>query len=310
MRKVSLILTVLLFTVTVPAGAVVTITCQQIGDTNEVSVSYDASTEPNKVRAFALDVEVSAGTITGVDDGISDWYTIYPGSIVIVDGEVNDPGTAVADPCDHPDTKPGIGNSGITVEMGALYSPPNDANGPNDTDPLFSFFVSGDCTVTITENGARGGVVLTDPDADPCVPPSVCAVVIPPEKCYPVCLPDYDEWLSVNEPLCWCDPYLRQCHGDTDNVAEYIVKKGYYYVHYNDLNLLLAAWDVREIPDGPGIAWPNVQICADFAHDSEYIVKKGYYRVHYNDLNILLGNWDVREVPEGPGIPPDCLDCP
>jgi hypothetical protein len=307
MRKVSLILAVLLFTV--PAWAVVTITCQQIGSTDEVLVSYDASTEPNKVRAFALDITVDAGSIIDVDANIADYdpnYNIYPGSIVIVDGEVNDPGNAVADPCDYPpDTQPGLNSTGITVEMGALYDPPEDANGPPTSGDLLKFRVTATCNVSIAENDARGGVVLTDPNADPCVVAPGCFVQL---GCYPDCLPDYSEWLSVNSPDCWC--YPRQCHGDSDNIKEYIKGKGYYYVHFKDLGVLLNAWNVTEPPQGPGIAWPNVQICADFAHNKEYIKGKGYYRVHFKDLGILLNNWNVREPPADVGIPPDCLDCP
>jgi len=96
-------------------------------------------------------------------------------------------------------------------------------------------------------------------------------------------------------------------------------------VHFNDLNILLANWDIREptlppIPSGPGIVTctaPNGVpcVCADFAHDQEGGAKTGYYRVHFSDLNILLASWNILEptplpIPSGPGIPPDCLNCP
>ena len=306
MRKVSLILAVLLFTA--PVWAVVTITCQQVGTTDEVLVSYVVSGEPNIVRAFALDITVDAGSIIDVDANVATYdpnYNIYPGSIVIVDGEVNDPGNAVADPCDHPDTQPGLNSSGITVEMGALYDPPDDPCGPPLNGDLLTFRVTATCTVSIAENDSRGGVVLTDPNADPCVVAPGCPVVL---GCYLDCLPDHGEWLSVNEPPCWC--FDRHCYGDSDDAKEYLKGKGWYYVHFDDLNLLLDAWDVREAPDGPGIAWPNPYICADYEHNKEYLKGKGWYRVHFDDLNILLAQWDVREPPDGPGILTDCLECP
>jgi len=309
MRKVSLILAVLLFTV--PAWATVTITCQQVGTTNDVLVSYAVTGEVHPVRAFALDITVNNGVISAVDDNISTWYTIYPGSIVIVNGEVVKDGNAVADPCDLPgDTKGGIGTSGITVEMGALYSPPDDANGPPLTGNLLKFtntVASGNTTVTIVENQSRGGVFLTDPNLNPTVTAPGCIIL---RECFPACHPKYAEWVTVGRPNCWCAPYLRQCHGDSDNVKEGNTKNGYYYAHFADLTLLQAGWNVKEPPLGPGISTVPNGICADFARDKEGNTKNGYYRVHFNDLAILLANWNVKEPPLGPGIPTDCLNCP
>jgi len=313
MRKVSLILAVLLFTV--PAGAVVNITCQQIGSSDQVLVSYQVVGELKKVRAFALDITVNNGVISAVDANVATYdpnYNIYPGSIVIVDGDISDRGTAVADPNGHPDTQPGIGTNGITVEMGALYSPPVDPCGPPLQGALLKFtntVASGNTIVTITENGTRSGVVMTDSNSPVGgVSAPGCTIV---RECYPSCrTADYAQWIlpAVNKPDCWC--IVRQCHADTDNATEYIKNKGYYYVHFKDLGVLLAAWNIREPPAGPGMAWPDTKICADFAHDSEYIKNKGYYRVHFKDLGVLLGSWNVREAPAGPGISPDCLNCP
>ncbi len=126
--------------------------------------------------------------------------------------------------------------------------------------------------------------------------------------CFPCGHEDYDEWLAVGKPLCWCCP--RQCHGDTDNRKEGSAKTGYFYVHFKDLNLLIYAWNIKEPPDGPGIAWPDPNICADFDHKAEGSTETGYYRAHFNDLNILLSNWNIKEPPDGPGIEPNCLDCP
>jgi Zn-dependent metalloprotease len=119
------------------------------------------------------------------------------------------------------------------------------------------------------------------------------------QDCFPICHPDYDEWVLMGRPNCWC--YPRQCYGDADNAYE-TTKTGNYYVHFNDLNLLLANWDVK------GTTMPVPGICADFTHDTE-ITKTGTYRVHFNDLNILLANWNVAEPPGGPGMPTDCLNC-
>ena len=132
--------------------------------------------------------------------------------------------------------------------------------------------------------------------------------------CLPYCDKGYFDWVLFGRPDCWCSP--RQCHGDTDDMTEGNPKTGYFYVHYDDLNVLLAAWNVNEPPMGPGIATvtgpePKLTpgICADFAHDQEGGPKTGYFRVHYNDLSILVASWSIAEPPQGPGITGDCLLC-
>ncbi len=137
----------------------------------------------------------------------------------------------------------------------------------------------------------------------------------PDDDCFPTCHPDYGEWAHVGEPECWC--FERQCHGDVDDTMEGTEKAGLYYVHFRDLNTLLAGWNVKEPPLGPGIASVEYSddlgtvagICADFAHDVEGTEKAGLFRVHFNDLNILIANWNTKEQPLGPGIATDCLDC-
>jgi len=55
------VVSVLLLTIackTVPAQADVYITAAQVGDTNEVIISFDATSETNLVRAFALDIKL------------------------------------------------------------------------------------------------------------------------------------------------------------------------------------------------------------------------------------------------------------
>lgn len=125
--------------------------------------------------------------------------------------------------------------------------------------------------------------------------------------CLPECHEDYQQWLDVGKPTCWCHP--RQCHGDADGVFGGNAKTGHYRVGPLDLNLLLAAWMVKEPPHGPGIASIQNGICADFAHDRGGDEKTGYFRVGVSDLDILVANWLVKRPPEGPGIPADCRLC-
>ncbi len=128
-----------------------------------------------------------------------------------------------------------------------------------------------------------------------------------------MCLPsdhvDYEQWIGLGRPACWC--YSRQCRGDADGKVEGNDMVGHYYSHFHDLGLLLASWDVKEPPAGPGIAavtgsMGQAGICADFAHDIEGGLASGHFRVHFHDLSILLRHWSVAEPPRGPGIPPDC----
>jgi hypothetical protein len=165
MRKFSLILTILLLTA--PALATVTISCDIDG--SEVTISYSVADEPNKVRAFALDISVSGANIVDVNyaESINGYYRIFPGSIVISgEGEVVEEGTPVADPKDPGSITDG---NAITIEMGALYTPTDDSspNAPPDMGDLLKFTMDGPGSVAISENETRGGVVLTDPNEDP-----------------------------------------------------------------------------------------------------------------------------------------------
>lgn len=287
MRKLSLILAVLVLTA--PAWATVNITCQQVGDTNEVIVSYEVTGEPNKVRAFALDITLDNDVnITDVNTSANVDYTIFPGSVVISGGEITDEGTAVADPCDYPaDTQPGLGSSGVTIEMGGLWSPPDDdsPNAPPASGVLLSFFTEEiDCNVTITVNAARGGVVLTDPDEDPVVNAPGCHLSFEG----PPCLVDegdqeFDDWETWGKPDCWC--YKYQCRGDADDGMEY----GMFRVLYNDVGILAAA----VAKDDSQLAQVENGICADFDHAKEY----NLFRVLYNDVGILATYVAVQNIP-------------
>lgn len=139
--------------------------------------------------------------------------------------------------------------------------------------------------------------------------------------CFPGDHPDYDEWVRVGRPECWC--YPRQCHGDADGKYEGGTTTGYYYVGMDDLNVLVAAWEVLEdceemfgsgaseceqwpggppTPNGPGIASvtgppPDYEpgICADFSHSYQGGTTTGYYYVGMIELNIMVPNWEVLE---------------
>jgi len=107
-------------------------------------------------------------------------------------------------------------------------------------------------------------------------------------ECFPCDHPDYNEWVLVGKPACWC--YPRQCHGDADNACQ---GKNCYWVSGNDLAILRSAWNK---PLG-GLV--GNEICADFAHNAQ---GKGNYRVSTHDLAILRANWQISNKPD-----PNCL---
>ena len=174
MKKIVFILVVLLLAA--PAWAEVLITCTQGSsmyfpgvpwDGNEVTVSYNFTSEANNVRAFSFDItlEDTSGADDAVIVSISDVnpaYNIHPGSITIVDGEVTDYGSAVCSPS-YPDTLDGLGTNGMTIEMASLYQKGDPA--PAKSGVLFKMKINNKaCTIHFDENGRRGGVVMENPD--------------------------------------------------------------------------------------------------------------------------------------------------
>jgi len=202
MKKIAFVLAVLLLAT--PTWAAVTITATQVGDTNEVEISY--STDGNLPRAFGVDITVTDGNIVactpemvGECDATDQGYGIFPGTIVIeADGTVSDYNTPVA-PSDDPGALGGLGTAGITVEMGSLYT---DANAPADSGVLCTIVVTESCTVNIAGNAARCGegsealgVVMENPEEVPVLAYEPGTVVIPPD----VCVGDVDDSGAVNK---------------------------------------------------------------------------------------------------------------
>jgi hypothetical protein len=311
MKKLSFTLAALLFTT--PAWATVKILVEPSGKT--ATIKY--ATDGEKVRAFALDITVDKGVIQGISDFVrgestkeKPGYGIFPANFarhIVVDpdtGEVaqwdvNDY-TPVADPCD-PGALGGLGTNGITIEMGALYYPTDDAspNAPLNQGMLFKLTLSEQANLTVKLNEIRGGVVLTNPDVPAVVDLAGAASISIASSPGTLAAgdPEYAEWVAVGKPLCWT--YPRQCHGDADGLKEGDAKTGYAYVSMNDLKILTDAWMKTGDLEGNGI-------CADFAHDRGGNATTGFYRVGPTDLNRLVEYWLVKEPPAGPGVPANC----
>ena len=303
MRRFILSLAVALFAG--PAWAVVTIRCEDEGG-GVFRIEYVVEGEPNKVRAFALDITISDGVIEAIYDyhvgqstAANPGYGIFPanfGRYIIVDpatGEVTDwdvnDYTPVVDPNDT-GALGGLGTAGITVEMASLYYPTGDDSPdvPLDSGTLFRIRASEEPHLSIAENSLRGGIVLTDPNVDPTVYLEVCPPWPPPPPypCFPDTYSTYNDWVTMGKPDCWCElPYGSgyQCDGDADGATETFFK---YRIYGKDLGLIVDNWK-RKIDD------PLLDPCADIDHKSETVFN---YRVYGKDLAKIVENWRKKDV--------------
>jgi len=299
MKRVISILAALLLAR--PAWAGVTITLTKISDT-KVAIGYNATTELQLVRAFALDVTVTGGTIVGIADyKVGDdnhGYGIFPANFsryITVNpttGEVeswDDPNYTLVAPPDTPGALGGLGTNGITIEMGSLY----DANAPAKTGVL--------CTVTVTAhtywvcvkgNAIRGNIVMEDGSER-----------IPVEACFDIAIfefphgPGYErqfaDWAAYGMPACWVRSLGEdisdtgpanytagdyQCDGDANTDRESPLAK--WRVSASDLGLVIANWKKNIATANP---------CADIDHKPENPIAK--WRVSASDLSILIRNW-------------------
>jgi len=206
MKKLIVIL-VLVMVACAPAMAAVTCCSSKSGST--VTVKYNV-TDVNAVRAFAMDMSVSTGTITGVTCSNSSYY-IYPGQITIVSGSVASYGSCICSSA-YPGTKGGIGTSAVTVEVGSLYS---GTTKPASSGTLLTFTISNTAaTVTLAGNAVRGGVVMERAEETPSVTYTTCSSdclyltrVFPATAGFnglTVNSTHLARWNWLGKPNCWC----------------------------------------------------------------------------------------------------------
>lgn len=286
MKKILFLLVALLFTA--PAWADVNITSAKVDDECAAIIAFDASGEPNLVRAFALNISVdNDANIIGVEL-LSGDYVIHPGTIVIdTSGTVQDYGTPVAPESDLPsDTLAGIGTGGVTIEMASLYAPvgPASPNAPAPSGQLVKVTVSGSCTLTVSANVSRAGstgVVMESPDEVVTVNlPAALPIDCADDECLKDTAPERADWDSWEQPPCWC--FKKQCRGDI-NGSSFLGKP----ITLSDLNVFKAAFNqgdevVRGIDGG---------ICADLNH-AAFLGK----RVTLSDLNVFKANFNIAEA--------------
>jgi hypothetical protein len=171
----------------IPALAAVDVTCADQGDNSGwFTISYDASGEAELVSGFGLDVTTDGANIVEIEYVAGSPYNIYPGTIVISGGAVAEDGNAVA-PSDACEALGGLGTTGVTLEMAALYDR-DDANlAPAASGALVKLKLDASGEVTLGLNDRRGGVVLEDAVAAN-VPAAGCSVSAGP-GCWRGCQP-------------------------------------------------------------------------------------------------------------------------
>ncbi|MFC1780990.1 hypothetical protein ACFLZ8_01830 [Planctomycetota bacterium] len=292
MKKVFFAL--ILFMLASPAWATIFITATDLGD-GMVAIDYSGT---ELARAFALDITVDNGAITGITDYVigddNSGYGIFPANfsrhITVLDtGEVetwdvNDY-TPIANAGD-PGALGGLGTDGITIEMGSLY----DTQAPATEGRLCTLFCSETCLLTVTTNATRGNVVLEDATQAEVDVTDATDVLVNVGITTEFTGAHIEEWEAVGSPDCWLTSINpRQCYGDADGLAQ---GDDNYWVSNNDLNILIGAWNK------PLIALTGNQICADFDHLPQ---GSQQYRVSTNDLDILIANWNIANGPS-----PDC----
>jgi hypothetical protein len=298
MKKMILALAVILLAT--PAWATVTIVLTDLGD-GVVQIGYNATSETELVRAFALNIVATDGNIVDINDYAkgddNGGYGIFPGSFAAnitvntttgdVDSWVGNPNpyTPVA-PAGDPDALGDIPGPAITIEMGSLYT----TAAPAKTGVLCTITVDEDVTkVCVTGNAIRGNVVLENASEAALSPAEVCINVGVPPDCFPSGFTTYADWVTYNKPKCWCntaiDPLATgnyQCDGDGDGKTEGALK---YRVFSKDLGVMVSQWKkkIAEVTDP----------CADFDHKAEGALK---YRVFSKDLGVLVAKWKKKDA--------------
>ena len=171
MKKLILVLAMLV--VASPAMAVnVTIDVNDAyGTSTDGIASIEYTVVDANVSGFGLDITVTGANIVAVDnyfdkgacDASNKGYGIFPASFdSFIDPE--DPNYAdpnyspLADPCDT-GAQDGLGTNSVTVEFGTLYEV---GNAPAKSGVLCTIEVNemGTFNVTVTENSARGKIVM------------------------------------------------------------------------------------------------------------------------------------------------------
>lgn len=158
-----------------------------VEDKNGVAWIHYECTAGEVIRSFALDVAVDRGQISGITDFFvgtcsvaSKGYGVFPAAFRDHVATTVTSGTSanwsvsgynpVASVTDAPaDTLAGLGTSGVTLELGALWDPALPEAAPASSGTLCALQLSQGAHVSVAANASRGGVVAS-PDGNVVVP--------------------------------------------------------------------------------------------------------------------------------------------
>jgi hypothetical protein len=93
-------------------------------------------------------------------------------------------------------------------------------------------------TTGLTESYYHCELTVSDPSAEN-NPQTVEVTLYTDIECFDYNHPEYDEWVSVGKPKCWC--YKYQCYGDGDARVNGSPSAGVSRVRNEDLNILLSS---------------------------------------------------------------------
>ena len=192
MRRITILLTLLIFTASANAAVIIT-----VEDVNGLAAIQYECTEGEVVRAFALDVKVDAGTIDGISGFFAgecipekQRYGVFPasfrdhieiddtGEVVSWDVEGYNPLAKVED-CPE-GTLAGLGTDGVTLELGGLWAVDDPALVPASKGTLCLLQISAAANVTVTPNVCRKGIVLAQPEIMVVEAPQIAGGVVDP----------------------------------------------------------------------------------------------------------------------------------
>ncbi|MHC4158273.1 MAG: PASTA domain-containing protein [Planctomycetota bacterium] len=318
MKKIAVFVAIL--ALVTPSMAAVTITTTTNSADCTITIGY--TTDAN-LSGFALDCNVSDGNTI---DAITDFHVgesnssgtgfgIFPGSIDVnsVSGQVDDFGNPVA-PNSDPGALAGLGNSGVTIELGALYE---DGNQPASAGTLCTLEVSGACLMKIALNTTRGGIVKEDSNdatvanlplnvAVPCV--SLCTT---PNVVGMTVAAANDAIVAAGLELGTVDWGVSWVY-DVNIVMDQDPNAGTQVSCNPTAVNLIKSGGCFPRPDPNYSQWAQVgrpncwclprQCYGDTDNQTGGTKKGGYFYVGAVDLAVLSDNWGILEPPKGSGI--------